>query len=182
LKQKDVIPAGDDWIAANIREFSGSPAARIGSGWMLVSTGNVSSDKGNWNTMTASWGGLGVLWSTDVAFVFIRPTRRTFELANASSLFSLSFFGPQYRKALEICGSRSGRDTDKAETAGLSPVVFKDGAVGFKEASEIIVCNKIYAQDFDPGLFLDSSIEKNYPDKDYHRMLVGKILTMWIRK
>jgi flavin reductase (DIM6/NTAB) family NADH-FMN oxidoreductase RutF len=182
LKQKDVVPAGDNWIAAGIREFSGSPAARIGSGWMLISTGDVSQDKSNWNTMTASWGGLGVLWSTDVAFVFIRPTRRTFELANASSLFSLSFFGSQHRKALEICGDRSGRDTDKAEAAGLSPVAFTDGAVGFKEASEVIVCSKIYAQDLDPRFFLDPSIEKNYPDHDYHRMFVGKILTLWMQQ
>ena len=44
----------------------------IGDRWMLV----AATDKdGKTNAMTASWGGLGVLWGKKVAFVFIRPQR-----------------------------------------------------------------------------------------------------------
>jgi flavin reductase (DIM6/NTAB) family NADH-FMN oxidoreductase RutF len=182
MKQKEVIPAGSDWIEANVRDFNDAPAKRIGDEWMLISAGNVSADRGNWNTMTASWGGLGVLWSTDVAFCFIRPGRYTVEFVNAAPFFSLSFFGGEYHKALEICGVVSGRDKDKGAETGLTPVVFPDGSIGFKEATEVITCKKIYTHDFDPSRFLDpKEIEVNYPDKDYHRMFIGKITSLRIR-
>jgi flavin reductase (DIM6/NTAB) family NADH-FMN oxidoreductase RutF len=138
--------------------------------------------------MTAAWGGLGVLWGRDVAFTFIRPSRHTYQFANTSSLFTLSFFDEPYREALNICGAKSGRDTDKAAEAGLTPIAlgsaFKTaaGAIGFKEAREIIVCRKLYTHDFDPARFLDkASIEKNYQDKDYHRMYIGEIVSLLAR-
>ena len=196
MRQQEALPAGSEWIEAGIRDFSGSPVSRIGDEWMLI-TANVSggnspasagaADRSGWNTMTASWGGLGVLWSTEVAFCFIRPNRHTFGFANDAALFSLSFFGPRHHRALELCGAKSGRDTDKAAAAGLNPVVFESGAgsgaVGFKEASEVIICQKLYTHDFDPaGFVVPDEIEKNYPQKDYHRMFIGKILGLRIRR
>lgn len=41
----------------------------IGKEWMLVTSGS----KEKFNTMTASWGGIGFLWNKAVAFIFIRP-------------------------------------------------------------------------------------------------------------
>ena len=179
MKQKEAIPAGPEFSEKDIKEFSGSPFERIGRGWMLITAGNVENDKSSWNTMTASWGGLGVLWGRNVAFVFIRPSRHTFGFANNTALFTLSFFNESYRPALSLCGEKSGRNIDKASAAGLTPIVFRegriDGAVSFGEAKEIIVCKKLYAQDFDPALFLDVSIEGNYHGKDYHRLFIGEI-------
>jgi flavin reductase (DIM6/NTAB) family NADH-FMN oxidoreductase RutF len=156
---------------------------------MLITAGNAGADGGgDWNTMTASWGGLGVLWGKDVAFMFIRPSRRTFEFANGNELFTLSFFDERYRDALNFIGSNSGRDHDKAAKTGLTPLVF-DGAfagggtvIGFEEARDIIVCRKLYTHDFDPQKFLDVPlIEKAYNGADYHRMYVGEILTVLAR-
>jgi flavin reductase (DIM6/NTAB) family NADH-FMN oxidoreductase RutF len=154
---------------------------------MLITAG----DGADWNTMTASWGGLGVLWGRDVAFIFIRPSRRTFEFANAASLLTLSFFDSARHGALEFCGAKSGRDVDKAAGAGLSPIVFDGapaggriaGGIGFKEAREIIVCRKLYTHDLDPAAFLDApSIEAAYHGSDYHRMYIGEILTLLTRE
>ncbi|AEF85033.1 conserved hypothetical protein [Treponema primitia ZAS-2] len=182
MKQTGVIPAGNEWVENDIREFAGSPAARIGDEWMLITAGDVSGDKGNWNTMTASWGGLGVLWGKNVAFMFIRNTRHTLEFANAASLFSLSFFDKPFHKALEIAGAKSGRDIDKAKEGGLTPIVFSDGSLGFKEAKEVISCRKLYAHDFDPALFVDKTIDpKIYPQKDYHRMYIGEITKLRVK-
>ncbi|MDR1862723.1 MAG: flavin reductase [Treponema sp.] len=179
MKQKNPVQAGPEWRETNIREFPGSPSERIGTGWMLITAG----DGAGWNTMTASWGGLGVLWGRDVAFMFIRPSRFTYQFANSSPLFSLSFFDESHRNALNICGAKSGRDIDKAAEAGLTPIVFGvTGAIGFKEAREIIVCRKLYTHDFDPAQFLDpTSIEKNYGGKDYHRMFIGEILSLLVK-
>jgi flavin reductase (DIM6/NTAB) family NADH-FMN oxidoreductase RutF len=186
MKQKQPRPAGHTWREQSIRDFRGSPSDRIGRGWMLISAGNPGPE-GDWNTMTASWGGLGVLWGLDTAFMFIRPSRRTFDFANNSSLFSLSFFDESRREALNFIGSHSGRDCDKAAETGLSPLVFDSaaaggkaaGAVGFEEAADIIICRKLYTHDFDPQKFLDAPlIEKAYNGKDYHRMYIGEILTV----
>ncbi|MDR1353025.1 MAG: flavin reductase family protein [Treponema sp.] len=183
MKQTEVIPADAGWAEKDIREFAGSPAKRIGDEWMLISAGNVSGDKGNWNTMTASWGGLGVLWGKNVAFMFIRPVRHTFSFANGNDLFSLSFFDKQYRKSLETAGAKSGRDIDKAAECSLTPVVFAGGpaggAISFKEAAEVIICRKLYTHDFDPAAFLDPSIDSAcYPARDYHRMFIGEVISV----
>ena len=177
MKQKDVIAADSSWLEKPVFQFPGSPSERIGKDWMLISAGDVSKDKSNWNTMTASWGGLGVLWGRNVAFIFIRPVRHSYGFINASSLFSLSFFDESHRKALNICGEKSGRDIDKAAAAGLNPIVFENGAVSFKEAKDVLICSKLYIHDLNPENFLDApAIQTHYPNKDYHRMYVGEII------
>jgi flavin reductase (DIM6/NTAB) family NADH-FMN oxidoreductase RutF len=147
-----------------------NPFKLIGSDWMLITAGTPES----FNSMTASWGGLGILWERKVATCFIRPTRYTYEFTERSPHFTLSFFEEKYRKALTYCGTHSGKDTDKVREAGLTPV--KDGGfVYFSEARLVLACRKIYAQDLDPRLFLDPKIGGMYPQKDYHRMYVGEI-------
>ena len=191
MKQKDIIAADNSWIAKSIREFRGSPAQRIGDEWMLVTAGNTASDPGNWNTMTASWGYFGVQWGMDVTIMLIRPSRYTRGFADSNTLFTLSFFDKKYNDALAFCGEKSGRDLDKAAQAGITPIVFGNdlaggkiaGAIGFKEASEIIVCRKIYTQDLIPENFLDPSITKEYyPEQDYHRMYIGEALALLTSK
>jgi len=178
------------WVEKSVREFHGSPVQRIDEGWMLITAGNTAMGAGNWNTMTASWGALGELWNRDVAFIFIRPTRHTRTFIEDNPLFTLSFFDEKYHNALTFCGEKSGREYDKAAETGLTPIVFGggmaggmvSGAIAFQEASEIIVCRKIYEQDIDPAHFLESSIADNYHKKDYHRMYVGEVLTLLVAK
>ena len=187
MMQKAVISAGGNWAEKSIRDFKGSPVQRIGDEWMLLTAGNTAAGPGCWNTMTASWGGFGVLWNKDVVFTFIRPGRHTRVFADANSLFTLSFFDKKYRDTLSFCGEKSGRNLDKAAETGLTPIVFDStiakgkitGAIGFKEASEIVVCRKIYTQDLIQDHFLDPSItDEYYPDQDYHRLYVGHVLSL----
>jgi flavin reductase (DIM6/NTAB) family NADH-FMN oxidoreductase RutF len=135
--------------------------------------------------MTASWGGLGQLWNRDVAFIFVRPSRHTFGFLEGNEGFSLSFFGPEMRNALEVCGSVSGRDTDKAAAAGITPISLSSKGrawTSFAEARLVIACTKAYSQDMDPANFIDPSIPRNYPaNSDYHRMYVGTIEAAWAR-
>jgi len=154
-----------------------NPFKLIGKDWMLITAGTPAS----FNTMTASWGGLGVLWEKKVAFCFIRPTRHTYGFLEKAGEFTLSFFEERHRKALTFCGSHSGRDTDKIKGAGLTPV--KEGnAVYFDEARLVLVCRKLYFQDIGPERFLDPGISEMYPLKDYHRMYVGEIVRCLARE
>ena len=153
-----------------------NPFKLIGKDWMLITAGTPES----FNTMTASWGGLGVLWEKKVAFCFIRPTRHTFGFMEKAEEFTLSFFEGQHRKALAFCGSHSGRDTDKIKGSGLVPVK-KDKVVYFEEARLVLVCRKLYFQDISPDRFLDPKINEMYPLKDYHRMYVGEIVQCLVK-
>lgn len=160
-----------DFREINIADLSFKPFELISKDWMLITSG----DEQGFNTMTASWGGLGVLWHKNVATVYIRPQRYTYEFVEKSDLLTLSFFGEEYRSALTLCGSKSGRDCDKAKEAGLTPL-FVDGTTTFEEANLVLVCKKLYFDDLEPKQFLDSEIEKNYAAKDYHRMYILEIV------
>ncbi len=153
-----------------MRELQASPVKMIAEDWALLTAGDASA----FNTMTVSWGGVGELWGKDVAFVFVRPQRYTYEFMEKSAYFTLSFFGGDYKKELGVCGAKSGRDIDKCKETGLEPLPV-DGAVAFKQAKTVLVCRKVAFQDLDPKGFLDPSIMDTYAAKDYHRMYVGII-------
>lgn len=152
-------------------EITGNPIHMIGQEWMLITAGIP----GHFNTMTASWGSLGEIWFKPVCFCFIRPQRYTFEFMEKEKAFTISFFDENYKPKLNFCGSRSGRETDKAQECGFTPVAAANGSVYFDEARLVLECSKLYSQDMDPSRFLDDSIMKNYPQEDYHRMYIGEI-------
>ena len=143
----------------------------IGKDWMLITAGTRES----FNTMTASWGGMGVLWDKKVCFAFVRPTRYTFEFLEKSEFYTFSFLEEQYRDTLMYCGTKSGRDVNKVIETNLTPI-FGNGTVFFAEARLVMECRKIYAQDITPGNFLDQTMNEYYPKKDYHRIYVGEII------
>ncbi len=153
--------------------WQGNPFTAIGKQWMLITAGDATAC----NTMTASWGGLGVLWNKDVSFTFIRHSRHTFGFAEENDYYSLCFFPEDYRPALALCGRVSGRDTDKIKDAGLTPV-FDREAPYFAEASTVFICRKVYADEVAPTEFLSDEIADSYPTPDYHKMYVGEIVSV----
>ena len=148
----------------------------IANEWTLISAGN----EGGFNMMTASWGFAGELWGSDAVEVFIRPQRYTLGFVENEDRFALSFYGDN--KALhKICGSKSGRDTDKVKETGLTPV-FSDGTVYFEEARLVIICKQQYADNIKEECFIDKDPLKWYENKDYHRFFIGKIEKVLIKE
>lgn len=161
----------------DIREIKESAATLFDEKWALITAGN----KESYNTMTASWGGIGELWNKDVCFIFIRPQRYTYGFTEREEYFTVSFLPEQYRKALAFCGRNSGRDCDKAKEAGLTPMAF-DESIGFEESEVTVLCKKLYYQDISPEGFVDSKIDTDcYSAKDYHRMYIGEIVKVFIK-
>lgn len=155
-----------------------NPFTKIGKEWLLITAG----DEKKHNTMTASWGALGIMWGKNVATVYIRPQRYTREFVEAGERFTLSVCGEAYRNALNICGSRSGRDCDKEKEAGLTPY-YTDGTVALEEADMIFVCRKLYSQKMGPEHFTVEGIdEKWYPEKDYHVMYMAEIEKVLVKE
>lgn len=148
-----------------------NPFSLIGQEWMLVTARK--GDKVN--TMTAAWGGLGVMWRKNVAFVVIRPGRYTKEFVDSAETFSLCFFDGGYKKELGYLGSVSGRDEDKIAKAGLT-VTYEQATPYFEEAKLVLLCKKLYHQPMLPDCFIDQTLDAQwYPDKDYHILYVAEI-------
>jgi flavin reductase (DIM6/NTAB) family NADH-FMN oxidoreductase RutF len=163
------------------------PATRVWARqWLLLACGDFS--RHDFNCMTVGWGSLGVMWGKPFAMVVVRPTRYTFQFMERFPTFTLSAFPPAWKKALDYCGSHSGRDGDKVKACGLTAGAGRSvESPGFAEAELVIECRTIYKDDFDPAQFLDGSIDANYALKDYHRVYFGQIVAVsgtdaWRRK
>ena len=80
--------------------------------------------------------------------------------------------------AAVLCGSKSGRDTDKVKACGLT-VLHDEKAPYFAQGELTFICRKIYAQDMAGECFTDPAVDAmDYPQKDYHRMYIGEIVAV----
>ncbi|MCD7735653.1 MAG: flavin reductase [Lachnospiraceae bacterium] len=151
----------------------------IGKQWLLVT---AAKPDGSCNTMTASWGGLGVMWNRDVAFLVIRPQRFTKEFIDSSDTLSISVLPDGYKKEYGYLGSVSGRDEDKIAKVGLT--VVQDGSTPyFEEARIALVCRKLFAQPYDPEAFIDKQVDAScYPQKDYHTLYICEIEKVLVKE
>lgn len=144
----------------------------IGTDWMLISAG----EKDSFNMMTASWGGTGILWNKPVVQIFVRPQRYTHEFIEKCDYFTCSFFPPEYHHIHDICGSKSGRDINKAAATGLIPC-FDGRSVWYEQADLVLICKKIYRDVIKGSCILDKKIDSSmYPEKDYHTAYIGEIV------
>ena len=157
----------------NTNDFSCNPFKMLGKDWMLITAEN----NNKVNTMTASWGGMGVLWEYDVVYIFIRNSRYTKEFIDASQNFSLTFYDTdKYRKTMGYLGGVSGRTEDKIAKSELT-LIEEDGIPYFAEANTVILCEKLSRQKISPeGILNDELLTTYYADQDYHEMYIGKIL------
>ena len=145
--------------------------------WLLLTSGEFST--GHYNAMTVSWGGLGTMWNKPFAQVVVRPHRYTFQFMEQYSTFTLCLFKPEYHAALDLLGTKSGRDGNKIAEAGLTPIAAcVVEAPIYAQASIALECRKVYWQDLDPSHFLKPGIERNYPQKDYHRIYYGEVVAV----
>ena len=143
----------------------------IGEKWMLITAGT----KEKCNTMTASWGALGVLWGAPRATVYIRPQRYTKQFVEENEYFTLSFFPEQYRQQLSLCGTKGGREVDKGKECGFTVAEGEGGAPYFEQAELVLVCRKRMALPMDPAAMPEDVKEKWYAG-DYHTMYWGEIV------
>lgn len=156
-----------------IQDFNENVFKLIGDDWLLINTYNEEKV----NSMTASWGGMGVLWNKEVAYIFIRPQRYTQELLPNNEYFSLSVMGEEYRDVLNYLGSVSGRDENKLEKANLTVTKDENGAPIIEEARLNIIVRKLFCQQMTEDAFVDKDlVDINYPNKDFHFVYVLEIL------
>ena len=149
----------------------------ISKQWGLITAG----DSEKYNTMTVSWGALGELWGRDMVTAYIRPQRYTKEFLDQNDYFTLSFYPAELKSALALCGSKSGREIDKAKETGLIPV-FTEAAPYFEQAKIVLICKKIAVGKFEPTQFIDETIMKEYPSEDFHYIYYGEIQKVLVKE
>ncbi len=157
-------------------DFNANPFQLFDRQWFLLTAGDFAA--GKFNTMTVSWGYIGFMWGFPSAIVAVRPQRHTLGFIRGGDSFTLTAFSEDYRAALQLCGSKSGRDLDKIAAAGLTPeAAVQVKAPVFKEAELVLECRKVYQDKFLPEGFLDPMIgTKVYPGNDYHQFFAGEIV------
>ena len=154
------------------KELERNTFSLIGEDWMLI----TAEKDGAINTMTASWGGLGVFCGKDVAFTFIRPQRYTKEFVDSADTFSISVLPDKYRKELSYLGTVSGRDENKIEKACLT-TAYCDGTPYFEEADTVIICKKLCAADLKESDFIQKQMcDKWFATKDFHTVYISEII------
>lgn len=155
-----------------LTDWNVNPFSAIGSDWFLLTAGTMES---GFNFMTASWGQMGILWNQPSVTCYVRHSRHTFGFMEKQEIFTLSFFGGEQRKALQFCGANSGRDCDKAEKTGLTPIALGEG-VGFAQAKTVLVCRKQFAADMPKEQLPAAIAERFYGTDAMHRLYIGSVL------
>ena len=163
----------------DIKNLKDNIFTAIDDEWMLITAGN----KEKHNMMTASWGFMGIMWHKPCVMAAVRPQRYTMDFIDREEYYTVSFYGDN-KKIHAVCGKMSGRDIDKTKECNLTPVVDEEtGAIYFEEARMVLICKKHHTQRLSEEGFNGTEImNKVYPTKDYHNMIIGEIVTALIKE
>ena len=144
--------------------------------WGLLTSGTLD----NHNSMTISWGEMGTLWNKNVITIYVKPCRYTYQFMEDNDYFVVSFFDEEYKSALGIMGSKSGKNVDKDALSGLTPESYKDVTI-YKEAKLTFICKKIYYNDLDINIIPEQQKGIYYQKENPHRMYMGEIIDLIIK-
>ena len=115
------------------------------------------------NTMTIGWGQAGRLWGLQTCTVYVRPERYTYQFTEEQTYFTVSVLPEDMKKAMSLCGTKSGRDMDKIKECGLTVRTGAGGAPFFEEAELVLVCRTLYTQDLNPACVLPAGEDAILP-------------------
>jgi len=131
------------------------------------------------NVMTIGWATFGFVWRKPVMMVAVRKTRFTHGLLEGADSFTVTVPTGDMKKEINLCGSKSGKNTDKFKESGLATLNAKkvDSPV-LKVPGYHFECRIICRAPMDPQL-ITPDVEQLYPAKDYHTLYFGEILASY---
>ena len=168
-------------------EYTGEILKGVRSGDLVTSKAG---DKVN--SMTISWGMMGIEWGKPVFITVIREGRFTRELLEKNGEFTVNIpLDDSQKKILGFCGSKSGRDMDKIQELGLTLEEPEEISVpGIKELPLTLECRVIYKQKQDIAAMDKETVEKFYPqnvdssftgsNRDVHIAYYGEIVNAYV--
>ena len=164
-------------------EISESVFKLVGSDFTVITSGT----EADYNSMIASWGGMGILFNKPATWCFLRANRYTLEYIRKEQTYTLAYFDEPYKDKIMIFGTKSGRNTDKMKEHELTAVQTPQGSIAYKEAKLIIECKitqltTVSPKDFYTQEGKDFITEAYKEAKDYHKLLLGEITGVWEKK
>jgi len=133
---------------------------------------------GKANLMTIGWGSVGSIWGLPMWVVLVRPSRYTYQCIEHTGCFTVNVPTGEMSSACAICGSDSGRDTDKfAETGLTAEKASSVLAPTVAECPIVYECQVVHSNDVLPAKLADEILTGAYTSGDYHRVYYGKILS-----
>ena len=131
--------------------------------------------------MTVGWATIGYVWRKPIMMIAVRPTRHTHTIIEKAQDFTVSIPSSDMQREIAFCGTKSGRDYDKFKECDLLV------AAGQKVSSAIIKtpgihyeCKIVFKSYMDPS-YLDKAYDAEiYPEKDYHTLYFGEIMSCYL--
>ena len=131
------------------------------------------------NLMTIGWGTIGAIWGKPVWVVLVRPSRYTYHCIEKQGCFTVNVPTEAMAEACALCGSRSGRDTDKFAACGLT--VEKAETVDAPAVAEcpiVYECRVVHSNDVLSPRLAEEIRAGAYKGGDFHRIYWGEILAV----
>lgn len=155
-----------------VDEYGENPFATFENGWLVCAGDKVKS-----NAMTIGWGGMGTLWRKPAVTVYVAEARYTKQFMDKCKYFTIMQFGQGYENVIKYMGTKSGRDGDKAAALGLHTLYTENGTPYYEEASVVIECELMYADQLGRQGFKEvpTQFYANF-DAGLHSMYIGKVV------
>ncbi len=144
------------------------------------------------NSMAISWGQLGIEWERLIFTCYVRTGRYTHELLSKSKAFTLNVRKEEkVGKIIGFCGTKSGREVNKADELGFILVESNNVDVpGIKQLPLTLECKVIYSQLQDETGIPDDLKTVFYPqevtgeyhgaNRDFHTMFYGEVVGAYV--
>ena len=151
--------------------------APLAHGGLLLCTMGVD---GKPNPMTIGWMAGGVIWGKPIVEVLVRPSRYSYSRLEQGAEFTVNVMPAEFAEAIQICGSVSGRDTDKFADTGLTRAPSQRVKVPLIEQAAISYeCRVIHINEVIPSRLAPGIASAFYPQGDFHRVFFGEALAAW---
>jgi len=144
------------------------------------------------NTMTIGWGTIGIEWGRPVFVAYVRVGRHTRQMLDQSGEFTVNIpYGEVDSKILGICGSKSGRDTDKFAELGLDAVDSDIVRVpGIRQLPLTLECKVLCRHTQNIPMLPENILNRYYPkgvdssnpgsNEDFHIAYYGEIVNAYL--
>ena len=141
----------------------------------------------HYNSMTASGGGMGLLFRKPATWILLRADRYTLELIQKEQTYTMSYFADEYKQQVLFLGSKPGKNSGKMKEVKLSGIQTPSGNMSFKEARLIIECKLTQItttnlEDFYTQEAKDYLSEAYKDENNYRKYVFGEITHVWVKK
>lgn len=171
----------------NLNDYIGTIYNAMQKGILVTSEA-----EGKVNTMTISWGSIGIEWGKPIFTTYVRTGRKTHDNLLKHSEFTVNIpLDDSHRKLIGFAGTHSGREMDKIKEMDVH---LEDGETvsvpGIKEFPLTLECKVVYKQTQELDALKDEYRDSNYPadipseaygaNKDAHTAFYGEITAAYI--